>query len=59
MTPNTDANAIIELIKKRQADRRSRAGFKTAGGNAEGAQVEFAIAEEYDLLLAEIEAISH
>lgn len=59
MTPDTDANEIIELIKKRQADWRSRAGFKGAGGNVERAQVEFAIAAEYDSLLAEIEPISH
>jgi hypothetical protein len=52
-----ESRAVIEVIRRHQAKFRERCRFRTGVEMNDEARVDFWIAEEYDSLLAEIEAL--
>jgi hypothetical protein len=52
-----DSRAVIDVIRKRQAKFRERCKSAVGAEMNDAARVDFWIAEEYNSLLAEIEAL--
>jgi len=53
-----DTDTIIAVIRRRRDAVKDRCEGRVAAGMRDEAQVDWCIAEEYDQLLAEIEALS-
>ena len=52
-----DSRTVIDVIKKHRAKFRERCKLRVGAEMNDAARVDFWIAEEYDSLLAEIEAL--